>query len=267
MSLPMRRIMIQIYEIQDPWEAEAVVSLGVDRIGTVILSQDSWKAPILRETVHAVQEMGTQSGLIPLFSDRETIFRLLDYYQPDFVHFCEILSPFSSDRTLVMRQCDVLVALQEAVKERFPAAIMRSLSIPRTGVAETGEITKDIIDFMDKLASVSDFFLLDTLQGTPGSAGKQPVTGFVGITGETCDWRIAKAVVDTSSRPVILAGGLDGENVWEAIMMVHPAGVDSCTRTNALTPDGRPIRFKKDLAKVKRMVEEVHRAEADSPGT
>jgi phosphoribosylanthranilate isomerase len=259
--------MIQIYEIQEPREAEAVVALGADRIGTVILSQESWKAPLLRETVRVVQEMRAQSGLIPLLEDRETIFRILDYYRPDFIHFCEVLSPFPCDQMAVRQQCDVLISLQQAVKEQFPAvAVMRSLSIPRPGAVGGEEIMKNTLTVMDKLAPVSDYFLLDTLQGLPGANQMQPVTGFVGITGETCDWRIARAVVAASSRPVILAGGLDDENVREAIFAVQPAGVDSCTRTNMRTPDGRPIRFKKDLAKVKRMVEEVRRAEAFEPG-
>ncbi|MEN6622891.1 MAG: hypothetical protein ABFD50_15245 [Smithella sp.] len=263
----MSRIMIQIYEVQNPWEADSVIALGVDRIGTVLLFQDGWKAPILRDTVRAVQGMGAQSGMIPLFSEKETVFRILDYYQPDFVHFCEVLSPFPDDRKLAMKHCDALISLQEDVKKRFPAAIMRSLSIPQTGIAKTEEIIENVLAIMGKLEPVSDFFLIDTLQGLPGAKREQPVTGFVGITGETCDWQIAKTIVAASSRPVILAGGLGDLNVCEAIMAIKPAGVDSCTKTNALGPDGRPIRFKKDLEKVKRMIEEVHRAEADLPGT
>jgi phosphoribosylanthranilate isomerase len=266
MCLLMQRIMIQIYEIQEPREAEAVAALGVDRIGTVIMSGEDWKLPILKDTVRVVQEIGALSGLIPLLSDRETIFRILDHYQPDFIHFCDVLSPFPSDQTAVMQQCDVLVSLQQAVLEQFPAIdIMRSLSIPRLGAAGGEKLMKNTLSIMDRLAPVSDYFLLDTLQGSPGSVQKQPMTGFVGITGEICDWRIAKAVVAACSRPVILAGGLDGENVREAILTVQPAGVDSCTRTNLIAPDGRRIRFKKDLAKVKRMVEEVRRAEAERP--
>jgi phosphoribosylanthranilate isomerase len=264
----MQRIMIQIYEIQGPREAEAVAALGVDRIGTVILSREGWKKPILRETVRVVQETGAQSGLIPLLSDEKTIFRLLDYYQPDFIHFCDVLSPFPGDQAAVGQKCDVLVSLQQAVRECFPAvAVMRSLSIPRPGAGGTEEIIKNILAVMDKLTPVSDYFLLDTLQGVPGAAQEQPINGFVGITGETCDWRIARAVVAASSLPVILAGGLDGENVREAILTVQPAGVDSCTRTNMLAPDGRWIRFQKDLDKVKKMVEEVRRAERERPAS
>jgi phosphoribosylanthranilate isomerase len=44
-------------------------------------------------------------------------------------------------------------------------------------------------------------------------------------------------------------------------MQVMPAGVDSCTGTNAMDAKGRSIRFKKDLEKVKHMVDEARRAE------
>ena len=44
-------------------------------------------------------------------------------------------------------------------------------------------------------------------------------------------------------------------------MHVLPAGVDSCTKTNATDLKGRSIRFKKDFSRVKRFVDEVRRAE------
>ena len=209
----MRQVLVQIYEIQEPGEAEAVAALGVDRIGTVVLSREGWKAPVLRETVQAVQRAAVKGGLIPLFDDRQTVFRLLDYYQPDFIHFCEALSPFPADRQAVIRQCDILIALQQAVRERFPTVeIMRSLSLPRPGIPGVEAIMANILAVMEKLAPMSDSFLLDTLQGAPGDRQKQPVTGFVGITGETCDWQIARRVVAQSPTPVILAGGLDDGN-------------------------------------------------------
>jgi phosphoribosylanthranilate isomerase len=37
--------------------------------------------------------------------------------------------------------------------------------------------------------------------------------------------------------------------------------VDSCTRTNAHDNTGKPIRFRKDLGKVKQLVERVRAAE------
>ena len=92
-------------------------------------------------------------------------------------------------------------------------------------------------------------------------AEAQPVSGFVGITGRTCDWGMAGQLVRQSKIPVILAGGISPENAAEAITRTRPAGIDSCTRTNALDAEGRPIRFRKDLEKVQALVAAVRRAE------
>lgn len=53
-----------------------------------------------------------------------------------------------------------------------------------------------------------------------------PVTGASGATGKTHDWRISRRLVEISTRPVIIAGGLNPSNVKEAILATNPAGVD-----------------------------------------
>jgi len=119
------------------------------------------------------------------------------------------------------------------------------------------------IEFARIFEPVSDYFLTDTLlvKSSGLELKNQPVEGFVGITGRTCDWDMAAELVESSSIPVILAGGMATDNVFDGIKRVCPAGVDSCTGTNALDPEGKPIRFQKDLEKVKLFVEEARRAE------
>ncbi len=53
-----------------------------------------------------------------------------------------------------------------------------------------------------------------------------PVTKASGATGKTHNWEISKNLVELSAKPVILAGGLNPENVYDAILKVKPAGVD-----------------------------------------
>lgn len=60
---------------------------------------------------------------------------------------------------------------------------------------------------------------------------------------------------------MILAGGISPENVFDAIGRVGPAGIDSCTQTNARDALGKPIRFRKDRERVRRLLDEVRRAE------
>jgi phosphoribosylanthranilate isomerase len=255
----MKKTWIQIYEVQKPAEAGVLVSLGVDHIGSVLVSEDRWKQPVIRRTVQAVQSSGAKSGIIPISKDPVKIFAALDYYRPDFVHLCDTLSPFPMERQTQLRDFDAHLSLQIDLKDRFPQIdIMRSLSVVRPGLSDAAVIQKNVLDFAHRLAPFSDFFLIDTLL----SGASQPVEGFVGITGETCDWTIAKAVIDASPIPVILAGGISDENVYDAIIRLRPAGVDSCTKTNAVDRQGRPVRFKKDMKKVLRLVEEARRADA-----
>jgi phosphoribosylanthranilate isomerase len=114
-----------------------------------------------------------------------------------------------------------------------------------------------------RLEPVSDFFLTDTvIDGPPETVdGDQPVTGFVGITGLTCDWSVAARLVVSSRIPVILAGGITPENVAAGIRQVAPFGVDSCTGTNALDDSGQPIRFKKDIKRVAALVRQARQVD------
>jgi len=59
-------------------------------------------------------------------------------------------------------------------------------------------------------------------------------------SGQTFDW--ARAAQGAGIEKLILAGGLDADNVRTAIDLVHPWGVDVCSRIE-ISP-GRKDRFK-----------------------
>ena len=124
------------------------------------------------------------------------------------------------------------------------------------------------LDIAKAFEPTSDCFLTDTLlMDSPDTEpDTQPVQGFVGITGQTCSWDCAARLVAASDIPVILAGGISPDNVVDGILQVRPAGIDSCTRTNSLDNQGSPIRFKKDIEKVKNMVSAVREAEKINTG-
>jgi phosphoribosylanthranilate isomerase len=243
-------MIIQIYEIQTPQEAEKCIELGVDHLGSVLFSQDKWRVPELKEVVRLSGGTETKNSIIPLFQDRDTLFRSLDYYRPHYVHFCHSLTD-NEGREKDLRE---FINFQENLKEKFPEiSIIRSIPLPQKGAAPGFPSLK----IARKLEHATDILLTDTW------LEKEPVEGFIGITGMTADWGIAKDLVQQSNIPVILAGGLSPENVYEAINGVFPAGADSCTGTNKTDQDGKPLRFKKDFQKVKKFVEEVRRFEND----
>ena len=248
-------MIIQIYEIQTPQEADQMVALGVDHVGSVLLSMDRWRNSQLYATVQRVQSSGCKSSLIPLFGDADTISRAVDYYQPDILHFCEILPPALKDP----KGLNAIVTLQMTIKKRFPEVeIMRSIPICRDG---KGDVVPSL-ELGTLFEPWSDWFLTDTLIGNDnGNCDQdQPVAGFVGITGKRCDWDMARKLVEQSRIPVILAGGIGPENVARGIAHVLPAGVDSCTLTNAVASDGKAQRFKKDPEKVRIMIQNARKA-------
>ena len=239
-------MIIQIYEIQTPEEANRCIDLGVDHIGSVLLSGQDWKQPNILEVVKLTRQSRSKSSIIPLFNDFDTLSKVLDYYKPDFIHFCESLVDECGKETNLTQY----IELQHTIKERFPdVKIIRSVPIPMSG-AGRGFPTLSIAE---KLEQASDFFLTDTW------LGKEPVEGFIGITGILCDQQIAKELVEWSKIPVILAGGLSPDNVYEALEYIVPAGADSCTLTNALDNTGIPVRFQKDFERVEKFVNETRR--------
>ncbi|MFH1350211.1 MAG: hypothetical protein ABII26_04660 [Pseudomonadota bacterium] len=243
-------MIVQIYEIQTPEEAGKCIDLGIDHIGTVILSSDKWRQPDIKETLRVSQGTPSKNSIIPLFQELEILCKVLDYYRPHFLHLCESLTDANGDKI----NMDKLIHLQIKIKERFPeVGIIRSIPIP----ADQSHSLFPTLNIAKELEPWSEYFLIDTW------LGKEPVMGYIGITGQICDWKMAKSLVQQSKRPVILAGGLSPENVFSALMAVGPAGADSCTHTNKLDRTGNPIRFKKDFGRVKKFIEEVRRAEKE----
>jgi len=95
-------------------------------------------------------------------------------------------------------------------------------------------VTEDsdtLIEEAQRLAHWVDAFITDTFD---------PVTGARGATGKTHDWAVSRRLVEVSPKPVILAGGLNPDNVREAIRTVRPAGVD--VHTGIEGKDGRKRR-------------------------
>ncbi|MEA1995141.1 MAG: phosphoribosylanthranilate isomerase [Campylobacterota bacterium] len=75
-----------------------------------------------------------------------------------------------------------------------------------------------------------------------------------GGTGKVCDWEFAKNLREKISLPLILAGGLDGSNVREAIKTVHPYAVDACSKLEK-------EKGKKDNGKLEEFIKEVRNSE------
>lgn len=106
---------------------------------------------------------------------------------------------------------DISTEEMENVKRFDPTiTIIKSLIVHQNNQEE-------LLTAVDQLTSVVDYFITDTYD---------PETGATGATGKTHDWPISQKIVEFSQKPVILAGGLNPNNVQKAIQVVRPNGVD-----------------------------------------
>ncbi len=97
------------------------------------------------------------------------------------------------------------------------------------------------------LAPHVDGILLDS--GNPSLPVKE-----LGGTGRVHDWKISRLIREQAGVPVYLAGGLNAENVLEAIATVRPFGVDVCS---GVRTDG-----KLDEVKLAKLFEQVSAAKS-----
>lgn len=115
-------------------------------------------------------------------------------------------------------------------------------------------VKADNIDELTKVVEHSaewvDMFITDSFD---------PATGAKGATGLVHDWDVSTELVRLSPRPLMLAGGLNPENVAAAIERVRPAAVDAHTGLEDAT--GR-----KDRIKVRTFVREARAAFARIAG-
>ena len=77
----------------------------------------------------------------------------------------------------------------------------------------------------------------------------------IGGTGLTHDWAISSEIVEKANCPVILAGGLNDTNTYEAVKQVHPYAIDANS--------GVEVEGFKSYDKIKAYIDNAARAEEE----
>jgi len=95
-------------------------------------------------------------------------------------------------------------------------------------------IDEGSVDEAVRISTMVDAILLDS--GNPKLKVKE-----LGGTGRVHNWKLSRAIVQSSKCPVFLAGGLNPDNVRQAIEEVQPFAVDVCS---GVRTDGRLDRIK-----------------------
>lgn len=218
-------MIIQIYAFTDIEQAQQAARMGVHQIGFVAgdygVVPGEMSFEDARELVISLPSIA-QSVALTMATDINEILHMVHHVQPNIVHISTDVYDVDVEALTILRN-----RLSPSVQ------LMKALPVQNEGSVALAE----------EFAPICDYLLLDTkVTGMPG----------VGATGETHDWQLSKRIVESVDIPVILAGGLDPDNVVDAIRAVGPAGVDSNTGTNI---SGSSVE--KDMRRVKQFVNSV----------
>jgi len=203
--------LIQIAGVVDDEEARMLVDSGVIEIGFPL------RLTVNKEDI-----------------SEEQATRIISSFKPPVSGF---LITYLSNTLEIVDLCRKLGVLKVQIHGDIPTseiaglrALAPGLRIVKSLVVRGANLPKLEI-LVEELSPHVHGFITDTYD---------PSTGACGATGKTHDWEISRRLVDMSPRPILLAGGLNPENVRRAILYVQPAGVD--VHTGVEGPDGRKDR-------------------------
>ncbi|HEY6586002.1 MAG TPA: phosphoribosylanthranilate isomerase [Candidatus Methanoperedens sp.] len=152
---------------------------------------------------------------------------------PLFVTSVLVIMPESADEAINMIHAAKPTAVQihnslpfEELKKIRGTGVKLIKTIPVSIHADADML----IDLVKDLSGIADAVLLDTV-----------LDGKTGGTGVTHNWELSSKVVLNAGLPVILAGGLNPENVKAAVQCVRPHAVDTAS---GVETDGRKDEMK-----------------------
>jgi phosphoribosylanthranilate isomerase len=194
---------VKICGIRRQEDALLAAELGADAIGLLAgqrhNSPDFISATFARDIARALPP-SVEAVLVTHVEDVDELERLLQ----------------ESEITTVQLHSEIAPSSLEGLRGRLPhLKIFKSVSV----------ISADSVVYPEAFEHLVDGFVLDSVN---------VATDQVGGTGKTHDWSVSRQIVIRYPEvPIILAGGLNSENVRSAIEHVHPFGVDVNSGTKA----------------------------------
>ena len=191
--------LIQVAGVHDKEEAQILVDCGVTHIGF------PFRLPVNREDL---SELEASSIIKKLGNSVKTV---LITYLNQAEEVLDLASFLGVD--MVQLHGEIEATEIEKIGGKSELEIIKSLIVGRYDLLT-------LCSQVDRFSPYVDYFITDTFD---------PKTGAEGATGKVHDWEISRQLVEYSSRPIILAGGINPTNTEAAIHTVLPAGVDTHT--------------------------------------
>lgn len=195
----MGRIRIKICCISSIEEARTAIELGADAIG-LVGRMPSGPGPISDELIREIaRSVPPLTGTFLLTSE---------------VSADKIIEHHKRTQTSTIQIVDILShGTYSQIKEALPPVKI----VQVIHVIDSASVEQAI-----RLSENVDALLLDS--GNPNLKIKE-----LGGTGRVHNWTLSRQIRDNAKCPVILAGGLNPENVSQAIETVDPFGIDVCS--------------------------------------
>ncbi|MGI5888570.1 MAG: phosphoribosylanthranilate isomerase [Oscillospiraceae bacterium] len=203
----------QIYSPCTPEEALRCIDLGADCIG---------------EVVSAGSESNNKGDTFPV----ETVRKIFDAINAKAERVLIVYgsTPEEALSLAVDLDADVLQTIFDDLEADRKTYELRNAMIPELRISRSVLVRdRSSIDIALEAEKYCDALILDT----PDPRG---IGG--GTTGAVHDWNISREIVERTSVPVIMAGGLGPDNVGKCIDEVRPFCVDSFTKVSTFGPDG-----------------------------
>lgn len=214
---------VKICGISNEIDAISAIKLGADAIGfvmggKVLPVEVEPYAQTVRETIKKFPK-GVDSFLVTHLFAGEDILALSNYIQSTGIQISE----------------DISIEEVEKVRKNTDKKIIKTV------------VTADpkAVEKLKLYEPYCDYFLLDSRE-----------CGYTGGTGKENNWQMCRKLIELTDKPVFIAGGLNPENVKDAIKETGPYGVDvstgiSCYSKSYLRKD------RKDANKIEKFIKIV----------
>ncbi|NOT46390.1 MAG: phosphoribosylanthranilate isomerase [Acidobacteria bacterium] len=190
---------VKICCIADEQEAADAISFGASAIG-LVGAMPSGPGPISDAEILRIAKTVPPPIATFLLTSRQTAEGIIEHYYRTKTNTIQIVDELIENDYTGLREALPHIKLVQVIHV----------------------MDEESVDQAAELAEHVDAILLDS--GNPKLAVKE-----LGGTGRRHDWQLSRKIVETCGKPVFLAGGLNAENVREAIETVQPFGLDLCS--------------------------------------
>lgn len=215
---------VKICCISSPVEAALAIKHGAAALG-LVGQMPSGPGIIDNDLIRSIVKTIPPPISSFLLTSETSARNIIDHYQKVQTTTIQIVDALSDRQYQLIRQELPNVKLVQVIHVLNEASIEEAI---------------EISEFVDAV-------LLDS--GNPNLLVKE-----LGGTGRIHDWRLSRQIREAINVPMFLAGGINNDNVRQAVELVQPFGLDLCSsvRTNGLLDERKLEAFFTEIEKIGR---------------